>query len=151
MSAPAPEHDDTEPATRPSLVERWRATEPIRLALWPVALAVVGLFIGYGLLAPERAPLWLTLVAALLGGGLPIAGAAIARRDAWAPATVRRVADAHADQAYEQGWADALEHERLVVEDAPGSHAARTTEQPAVHPATEAIRAQRREVPPVTT
>jgi hypothetical protein len=93
----------------PSLLERWQATEPIRVALYPVALAVVALLIGYGVLTVERAQLWLALVVAVVSGGLPIMGAELARRTAWAPATVRSTVDEWREHEYAEGYADATE------------------------------------------
>jgi hypothetical protein len=100
-------HAADEPA--PTMLERWRATEPIRVALYPVAAAVVALLVGYGLIAPERAPLWLNVVAAITGGVLPILGAELARRTAWSPATVRHTVDEWREHEYAEGYADATE------------------------------------------
>jgi hypothetical protein len=93
----------------PGLLKRWQATEPIRVALYPIALAVVALLVGYGLIAPDRAPLWVAVVAAIAGGGLPILGAELARRQAWAPATVRSTVDAWREHEYGEGFHDATE------------------------------------------
>lgn len=46
---------------------RWLATEPVRTRLYAVGLAVLGLSVGYGLLAETLAPLWVGLLAAMLG------------------------------------------------------------------------------------
>lgn len=44
----------------PTKVRRW---------LYPVAVAVIALAAGYGLISDEVAPLWLALAAALLSAG----------------------------------------------------------------------------------
>ncbi|WP_235739010.1 phage holin [Nocardioides alcanivorans] len=42
----------------------------VRDRLYPVALAAVALLGGYGLIADEMIPLWVSLVAAILGTGV---------------------------------------------------------------------------------
>lgn len=76
------EHSDYEPPA--GMWERWGETEPVRRALYPTAVAVVALLVGYGVLSTHLAALWLAVVAAVL-----IPGAAeLARGGAWAPASV---------------------------------------------------------------
>lgn len=147
MNGPAPETPD-----RPGLWQRWHDTEPVRRALWPATVAALGVLIAYGLVTTEQATAWLGLGAAILGvGAINLGATALARRVAWAPATVRVVADDHAerlaDEAYEdgwhRGWDDRGEHEHLVPHDPPGQHAA--------HPSTTVMPAQQRPgVPPAT-
>jgi hypothetical protein len=123
----------------PGLLERWQATEPVRVALYPIAVAVVALLVGYGILTVERAELWLALVVAVVSGALPIMGAELARRQAWAPATVRSTVDEWREFEYREGYADARElAEREQRRD------------PAGHPPTAQIPAQSRGVPPST-
>jgi hypothetical protein len=148
-------HAADEPA--PGLLERWQATEPIRVALYPIAATVVALLVGYGLLTPERAPLWLNVVAAITGGALPVIGAELARRQAWSPATVRATVDEWREHEYAEGYTDATElAERHAEVKRTGSTAA--VLPPPTEPAervdlpTTAIPAQHpRGVPPRTT
>jgi hypothetical protein len=140
------------------LLERWKATEPVRVALWPVLVAIGALLVGYGVLTEQQLALWLGVAAAVLTlGGM---GGELARRGAWAPATVRYTVDAYVDDAYERGWHDALE--LAERSDEPGDHAAdrepapelpATVESPEArpepaHPPTAAIPAQGRGAPP---
>lgn len=48
-------------------IRHLRASEPVRLYVYGVGLAVLALFVAYGLVAAEQAPLWLALLVALLG------------------------------------------------------------------------------------
>lgn len=123
---------DPQPATVPTTVpigtlERvLGSTEPIRRALYPVIVAVVALLVGYGLVGPELAPLWIGLAVAVLG---PAATEA-ARAVAFAPATVDDQSAAWSlalDNEYARGVAAGLErtpdrvaHE--VLDDEPGEH-----------------------------
>lgn len=86
---------------------RWRELSPVRTALYPVALAVVALLVGYGVVAEARAGLWIALVTAVL---MP-AGIEVARRAAWSPNSVREVRQSWAEYSrdeYARGVADAL-------------------------------------------
>jgi len=102
-------------------------TEPVRRALYPVLVAVVGLLVAYGLLDAERVPLWLALGVAVLGVG----GTEAARHVAYAPATVveyGRGWQAALDDEYARGVAAGLERtpERVaqeILDDDPGEHA----------------------------
>lgn len=100
-----PEH--AAPEVAPGLVERLRDLAPVRLALYPVVVAVVALLAAYGVVTADRAPLWLGLAAAVLG----TAGTEVARRGAYSPATVRGIAhewSGHAADEYARGCRDAL-------------------------------------------
>lgn len=46
---------------------RWKDTEPVRLYLYSVGLAVVGLLVFRGVIAADEALLWAALLAAVLG------------------------------------------------------------------------------------
>lgn len=81
-------------------LERLRETNPVRLALYPVAVAVVALLVWYGLVAEQAAPLWLALVAAALSA----AGTEAARASVDSP---RTVAERERD-AYAHGVEDAV-------------------------------------------
>lgn len=97
--------EHTEPT--PTLVERWAVLSPVRLALYPVVLALVLLLVGYGAVAAEKAPLWLALAAAVLG----VTGTETARRVAYSPNTVAVIRSRwaeHATSEYARGVADAL-------------------------------------------
>jgi hypothetical protein len=48
-------------------IRRLRASEPVRLYLYGVGLALVALLVAYGIVAAEFAPLWVALLVALLG------------------------------------------------------------------------------------
>lgn len=71
------EHDPIEtPAPAPvppvagvGLLSRLMLTEPVRLWLYPVLLAVLGLAVAYGLVSDTVAPLWEALFLAVLGVG----------------------------------------------------------------------------------
>lgn len=76
------EHSEYEPPA--GLWERWGQAEPIRRAMYPVAVAVVALLGGYGLLTDERGLLWLGVVGAVLSAG----GGELARLTAWSPRSV---------------------------------------------------------------
>jgi hypothetical protein len=53
------------------LLARWRQTEPLRLWLYGIAVPLLALLVGYGLLTHGLAGLWLAvLTAALLGGSV---------------------------------------------------------------------------------
>lgn len=137
------------PATAPGWWAQLGDTEPIRRALWPVAIAVVALLGGYGVLTHEVSLLWLGLAAAVLGVG----GGEVARSAAWAPGSVdERDLDwlehleAWREYEYERGLDDGQ-----GAHDAPGEHAAPeppgqplAIEQPAVaYPRTREIPAVR--------
>lgn len=144
-------HSDTppDPNATPGWWEHLGDTEPVRRALWPVAVAVVALLVGYGVLTEHLAALWIGVAAAVL-----IPGAAeVARSAAWAPGSVDERdldwlehLDAWRDYEYERGLADAA-----TILDAPGEHAApeppgqpRAIVQPATaHPRTREIPAVR--------
>lgn len=142
----------------PGLLERWQATEPVRVALYPVAVALVALLVGYDLVTPERAPLWLAVVAAVAGGGLPILGAEVARRQAWSPATVRRTVDEWREHEYGEGWNDGAEITRREFTTPTAEPLPATVESPEArpeplepeHPATAEIPRLSRGVPPST-
>ena len=93
----------------PSMLERWAATEPLRLAIYPTAVAVAGLLVGYGFIAPEQTNTVATVVAAVLGGLGPVIAGEIARRRTWAPATVRRTVDEWREHEYGVGFTDGTE------------------------------------------
>ena len=116
---------DAPPAAPPGWWGHLGELEPIRRALWPVAVAVVALLGGYGLLTGELALLWLGVLAALLG----IGGAEVARSSAWAPESVRELRrgiarnvddelELTAREAYARGVRDALARspERVAAE-----------------------------------
>ena len=67
------DHSEREPGAAPASPPGWWATmgelEPVRRALWPVAMATVALLGGYGVLTGELAVLWLGVVSAVLGIG----------------------------------------------------------------------------------
>lgn len=91
----------------PTIVERWAELSPVRLALYPAVLALVLLLVGYGVIAAERAPLWLALAASVLG----VAGTEGARKIAYSPNTVAAIRSRWADHAaseYARGVADAV-------------------------------------------
>jgi hypothetical protein len=104
--------DHAEPTE--GLIARWRELSPVRLALYPVLLAVVALLVGYGVIDGERAALWIAAGTALLG----ISGVEAARKVAWSPATVTRLNaewtreatewQAHSVDEYARGARDAL-------------------------------------------
>lgn len=48
-------------------IRRLRASEPVRLYLYGVGLALLALLVGYGLVDGAQAPLWVALLVALLG------------------------------------------------------------------------------------
>ena len=48
-------------------IRRLRASEPVRLYLYGVGLAVLGLLVAYGIVAAAFLPLWVALLVALLG------------------------------------------------------------------------------------
>lgn len=74
-----------DPDETPGLMTRWRQTEPVRLWLYGMAVPIVAVLVGYGLLTGQQAGLWLAVVtAALLGGGTELA-----RGFAVSPATAR--------------------------------------------------------------
>ena len=50
----------------------WLRTAAGRKAIYGVAIAAIALVAGYGLIDPEKIPLWIGLVAALLGVAAPI-------------------------------------------------------------------------------
>jgi hypothetical protein len=88
----------TEPAAAVAPVgplRRLQLTEPVRLALYPVLVALLALAVAYGLVSDDVAPLWEALAAAVLGvGGLQgvelLRGAVYSQRSA-----VRATLDAH--------------------------------------------------------
>jgi hypothetical protein len=131
-----------QPAPEPGWWTRLGDTEPVRRALWPVAVAVAALLVGYGVLTEHLAVLWLGVAAAIL---IP-AGGEFARSVAWSPGSVderdlewyERL-DKWRDYEYERGLADGT-----GAGDEPGEHAA--PEPPA--PATEQMRAVRPAPPP---
>lgn len=70
------------------LLERIELSEPVRLRLYAVTVAVVALLTGYGLLDDAHATLWLAPIAAALGIGVtPWVRSAVV-----SPATAKRVA-----------------------------------------------------------
>lgn len=94
-------------APSPTFVERWVELSPVRLALYPVVVIVVALLVAYGVVAAERAPLWLALAAAVLG----VTGTEAARRVAYSPNTVAAIRSRwvdHARSEYARGVADAV-------------------------------------------
>lgn len=111
----------SEPAAPNDTLERLLgSTEPLRRALYPVAVALVALLVGYGVVDGERAALWIGLVVAVLVPG----GIEAARRVTFAPATV--YAEARAWQAALDD-AGARTPDQLAAElldDEPGEHAA---------------------------
>lgn len=116
----------SEQHTPPTVLERALGdTEPLRRALYPIAVALVALLVGYGVVDGEQAPLWLSLaVAVLMPGGIEVA-----RRVVFAPATV--YAEAHAWQAALTDRVDAEFARGVAVGqgfgDEPGEHAADRT------------------------
>lgn len=65
---------DPDQDQNPGLLARWRQTEPVRLHLYGIAVPLVALLMGYGLLSGHMAGLWLAVIAAtLLGGGVEAA------------------------------------------------------------------------------
>lgn len=48
------------------MLKRWRATEPVRVYLYGIVLAVLLVLVAYGLLTAELVPLWAGLAAAVL-------------------------------------------------------------------------------------
>lgn len=137
--------DADKPATEPGWWGRLGEAEPIRRALWPVAIAVVTLLVGYGVLTEHLAALWLGLAAAVL-----IPGAAeVARSAAWAPESVDERdldwlehLDAWREYEYDRGVSDG----RGDL-DEPGAHAAPEQPTAITHPAVEHPRT--REIPAV--
>lgn len=83
-----------------TLLERWRAAEPVRLALYPVIVSFVAWLVYRGLIVASEAPLILAVIAGLLG----TAATEVARSQVDSPATV-----AERDRAaYAAGVRDAL-------------------------------------------
>lgn len=50
----------------------WLRTAAGRKSIYGIAIAAIALVAGYGLIDPEKIPLWLGLIAALLGLAAPI-------------------------------------------------------------------------------
>lgn len=50
-------------------------SEPVRTALYPVLVAIIGLLVAYGVLDEQGASLWLALAVAILG----VSGVEVAR------------------------------------------------------------------------
>lgn len=50
----------------------WLSTAAGRKAIYAVAIAAIALVAGYGIIDPEKIPLWMGLIAALLGVAAPI-------------------------------------------------------------------------------
>jgi hypothetical protein len=63
-------------------------------ALIAVVTAIVGAAVSFGLLTQTRADAWIAVVAALLPIILPILQGYFTRQNAFAPATVQKIADA---------------------------------------------------------
>lgn len=72
------------------LLTRINLSEPVRLRLYAVTAAGVGLLAGYGLLGADRAGLWLALAAAVLFGGGGVAE--WVRAAVVSPVTARNIA-----------------------------------------------------------
>ncbi|MFP5372400.1 MAG: hypothetical protein ACLGI3_16855 [Actinomycetes bacterium] len=53
-------------------IRRLQLTEPVRLWLYPVVVALVGLLVAYGQVSADVAPLWEALAAAVLATGGPV-------------------------------------------------------------------------------
>lgn len=83
-----------------TLLERWRAAEPVRLALYPVLVALVGVGVATGVMQEAIEPALRALFVAILG----LAGTEVARGGVYAPKTV---AELDAD-AYAEGVRDAM-------------------------------------------
>lgn len=94
---------EQQPATRPGddtpgqhrapdqgLLERLNLSEPVRLRVYPVAMAVAALLVIYGLVSTEQAAAWLALASAALFGGGALAESV--RAAVPSPITARRVA-----------------------------------------------------------
>lgn len=47
------------------LITAWKATEPVRLYVYGVGLAVLALLAGYGLVTARTVPLWVGVLTAL--------------------------------------------------------------------------------------
>lgn len=119
----------TQPATpAQSRVEQLLgSTEPIRRALYPIAVALVALLVGYGIIDDQRAVLWIGLAVAVLVPG----GIEAARRVAYSPASVveyGREWQAAAEDEYARGVTAGLERTpdkvaQEIIDDEPGEHA----------------------------
>jgi hypothetical protein len=71
-------------------LERWRQQEPLRLYLWSVAAAVLLGGVSTGVLTET----WALAIGAVAAAVLMTGGTALARRQAYAPATVYQLLDA---------------------------------------------------------
>lgn len=132
---------------RSALERALGTTEPVRRALYPVAVAVVALLVGYGIVDGQQAPLWIGLAVAVLVPG----GIEAARHVVYSPATVRSYGagwQAVLEGEYARGIEDGLRHAVEVETDEPGEHAveraAPTDALPAQHAPTGLMRAQSR-------
>jgi hypothetical protein len=130
-----------------SWLERWRAQEPLRLYLWSVAAAVLLGGVSTGVLTET----WALAIGAVVAAVLMTGGTALARRQAFAPATVDRLLgeqdvrvegwleDQHA-LSYRQGVQDTVQHLARHPEQRPAELDTEEMELP--EPRTVAIRAQ---------
>lgn len=87
-------------------LERWRDTEPLRLYLYGITVPLLGVCLVYGWVTQEQMGAWLAVAAALFLGST-MAGE-LARRVAWAPASVSLVLDEQHRDSYAQGVEDAV-------------------------------------------
>lgn len=87
-----------------SWLTRWREMEPVRLYLWSVATAVIVAAVAVGILTAELA----VAITGVASAVLMIGGAAAARHDAYAPATVTHLLDSQHATSYAHGVEDAL-------------------------------------------
>lgn len=117
--------DVAEHAAPVGWLERWKATEPLRLYLYGITVPLLAAAVTYGWLTTEQLGAWLAVAGALFIGS-SVAGE-LARRHVVSPATSDRwMDDVHA-ASYAQGVQDAVHR-------TPDLIAARTTEMAAVRP-----------------
>lgn len=114
-------------------LDQWRSQEPLRLYLWTVAGAVLLGGVSVGLWTET----WALAVGGVLAAVLMFGGTTLARREAFAPATVERLLDRQHASSYTRGHQEAL----LQVEAAAARSGrplaeALTEELHAVHPET---------------
>lgn len=65
----APDADPTTPVESVSPLRRLQLTEPVRLYLYPVFVAVLGLLVAYGVVDDTLSPLYEALIGAVLAVG----------------------------------------------------------------------------------
>jgi hypothetical protein len=119
-------------------LERWREQEPVRLYLWGIAAAVLPVAVVAGWLTSELA----VAITGVVSSALMVGGAAAARRETFAPATVAALRDQWAaetdqllDQQHAESWrrgAEAALAGVALVERTPDQVAAETREIPAL-------------------